>query len=60
MTWEEVSWVLRGRLRSKVLAALDKPKTATMLSKELQTHRSTISEILIELGNKINKKATEL
>jgi len=52
MEWGEVSWILRGILRTKVLKALDKPKTATILSKELKTHRSTISDILSQLSSK--------
>jgi len=49
MKWEEISWILRGRLKKKVVLALTKPKTATILSKELDTHRSTISDILEQL-----------
>jgi len=52
MKWDEVSWVLRGRLKQKVLTSLDKPKTATILSKELETHRSTISNILKQMKEK--------
>lgn len=54
MKWEEISWILRGKIKKEVLLALDKPKTATSLSKELDTHRSTISDILIQMEkNKI-------
>ena len=49
MKWDEVSWILRGRLKQKVIIALNKPKTATILSKELKTHRSTISNILKQM-----------
>jgi len=49
MKWDEISWVLRGRLKQKVIIALNKPKTATILSKELKTHRSTISNILKQM-----------
>ena len=52
MKWKEVSWVLRGRLRNRILVSLDKPKTATTLSKEIKTHRSTISGILKDLEKK--------
>lgn len=52
MKWEEISWILRGKIKKEVLLALDKPKTATSLSKELDTHRSTISDILIQMEEK--------
>ncbi|MFH0874719.1 MAG: hypothetical protein V1859_02190 [archaeon] len=50
--WELVSWILRGRLKRKIIKSFDKPKTATSLSKELKTHRSTISSIIIEFEKK--------
>lgn len=52
MAWDEVSWIMRGRLRKKVLESLDKPKTATNLSKELDTHRSTVSDVLKQFTDK--------
>lgn len=52
MRWKEASWIIRGRLKRKVIFALNKPKTATMLSRELKTHRSTISDILIQMEKK--------
>lgn len=52
MKWEELSWILRGRLKKRVVMALVKPKTATILSKELKTHRSTISDILKQMQDK--------
>ena len=52
MKWKEVSWILRGRLKHKVIIALNKPKTATILSKEFNTHRSTISDILNQMEKK--------
>ena len=52
MSWDETSWVYRGRLRRQILNALDTPKTATKLEKELDTHRSTISQSLIEMTAK--------
>jgi len=42
----------KGKLRKKVLEKLDKPKTATELSKELDKHRSSVSRVLIELTKK--------
>lgn len=47
--WEEVSFVLRGRVRIQVFRALDKPETATLLAKSLNTDRSTVSRILLRL-----------
>lgn len=52
MKWDEISWVLRGSLKQKVITSLDRPKTATILSKEIKTHRSTISAILIEMNKR--------
>lgn len=52
MNWNIVSWVLRGRLRKEILKSLNKPKTATLLSKEIGTHRSTISQVLIDMESK--------
>ncbi len=49
MEWTIISWVARGRLRQRVLSSLDQPKTATMIAKQLETHRSTVSQILGEL-----------
>ena len=42
----------KGKLRRNVLKSLDKPKTATEVSKELGRHRSSISRVLIELQKK--------
>ncbi len=52
MSWKELSFVLRGKQRKQVLLALNQPMTATMLSQQLKTHRSTISEILLILEKK--------
>ena len=49
MKWDEISWILRGRLKRRIIIALNKPKTATILSKEIKTHRSTISNILKQM-----------
>lgn len=42
----------KGKLRKEVLRSLDKPKTATELSKELIKHRSSVSRVLLELEKK--------
>jgi len=39
----------KGKLRNTILTNLDKPKTATDLSRELNKHRSSISRVLLEL-----------
>ena len=52
MQWKEVTFILRGRIRKAVLKALDSPKTATIIAKELDTHRSTVSRILGVLDEK--------
>ncbi len=52
MVWKDVSWIIRGRLKKRIIAVMNSPKTATMLSKELKTHRSTISGILLEMEKK--------
>ena len=39
----------KGKLRKEVLRSLDKPKTATEISKELNKHRSSVSRVLLEL-----------
>lgn len=56
MNWKEVSFVLRGRVRLNVLKSLDNPKTATIIAKELSTHRSTVSRILgiLEANHLVN------
>lgn len=50
--YELVSFIKRGRIRFEILQRLDKPKTPTMLAKELNTHQSTISRALLALEQK--------
>lgn len=45
----DIAYILRGKLRKEVLSCLASPKTATILSKEINKHRSAISRILLEL-----------
>ena len=52
MKLKQTVWILNGKLKLRIILALNKPKTATNLSKELKTHRSTISEVLIQMKNK--------
>ena len=40
---------MKGKLKKQILSLLEKPKTATMLGKEIKKHRSGISRILLEL-----------
>ena len=47
-----ISFVSRAKVRKQILLNLDSPKTPTELSKELKTHRPTISRALIALENK--------
>ena len=50
--YELVSFVLRGRIRHKILVALVKPKTPTQLAREIKTHQSTTSRALNSLEEK--------
>ena len=45
----DVAYLMKGKLKRRILALLEKPKTATMLSQEIKKHRSSISRILLEL-----------
>lgn len=57
----DVAYLMRGKLKRSILFLLEKPKTATMLSKEIKRHRSSISRILLELEKRklINCKNPE-
>ena len=39
----------RSKLRKEVWEKLDKPKTATEITKELKKHRSAISRVLLDM-----------
>ena len=39
----------RSKLRKEVWEKLDKPKTATEISRELRKHRSAISRVLLDM-----------
>lgn len=52
MKWNIISFLLRGKKRFEVLNNLDSPKTATMIGKVVDTHRSTVSRILSLLEDK--------
>jgi DNA-binding MarR family transcriptional regulator len=50
--YDLISFVIRGKIRKKVLLNLDKPLTPTQLSEKIKTHRSTTSRTLLELEDK--------
>ncbi|MGA2666184.1 MAG: helix-turn-helix domain-containing protein [Nitrososphaerales archaeon] len=52
MSWDEVSYVVRSKVRRSVLARLQTPKTPTLLAKELSTSLPNISRALSELESK--------
>lgn len=45
----DVSFLARGRMKVVVLKQIDKPRTATQISKRLKKHRPAISNILLSL-----------
>lgn len=51
MDHEEVRKMYRGHLRRRVLTTLESPNTATNIAKALKSHRSTVSQVLIDLEN---------
>ncbi|MBS3063706.1 MAG: hypothetical protein J4203_07630 [Candidatus Diapherotrites archaeon] len=48
--WKVVSFVRRGKLRTKILEALSIPNNPTDLAKKLNSHRPTVSQAIGELG----------
>ena len=40
----------KSKLRKEVYGLLEKPKTATEIAKELGKHRSSVSRVLLDLG----------
>ena len=42
----------KSKLRKDVWRALDKPKTATEIAKDLKKHRSSISRVLLDMKRK--------
>lgn len=51
MNWSKYAFVLRGKVRLKILIALNKPKTPTQLSKELKINLAQVSRTLKELSD---------
>ena len=50
--WEDYGYVERGKLRKRVLKALDKPKTPKQVSRELKIHLAEASRVLLELRHR--------
>ena len=50
--YELISFVIRGKVRKKVLENLLEPKTPTELSSKIKTHRSTTSRAILALEKK--------
>ena len=49
MSWETISFINRSKNRKLILFKLIKPTTPTVLSKELNLHRSVVSRALLAL-----------
>jgi DNA-binding PadR family transcriptional regulator len=52
MSWEDVSYIIRGKNRKSVILELETPKTPTMLARTLKTSMPNISRTLTQLQNK--------
>jgi len=50
--YDLLSFVTRGKIRKKVLLALQTPDTPTEISKKILTHRSTTSRTILALEEK--------
>ena len=50
--YDEMSFILRGKIRKKILFELTKPTTPSTLAEKLETHRSSISRALISMQEK--------
>ena len=50
--WKLVSFVRRGRLRTKILESLIVPNNPTDLAKKFNSHRPTVSQCISELKSK--------
>jgi predicted transcriptional regulator len=51
-SWEELSYVIRSKVRKSILLQLQNPKTPTILANELHTSIANISRGLRELSSK--------
>lgn len=50
--WDDISFIVRNKNRKRVFNTLEKPKTPTQISKELQLNIGYVSNIIIELLNR--------
>lgn len=50
ISWDDVSFIVRGKHRRVILNLLNKPKTPTQIKKESNLHFNTVSRILVELS----------
>jgi len=48
-TTQKKIFLKKGKIRKRVLDALNQPKTATEIAKELGLHRSSVSRVLLTL-----------
>jgi len=52
MSWKDISYIIRSKIRKAVLLELKTPKTPTMLAKALKTSLPNISRALTQLESK--------
>jgi len=52
VNWDDISFILSGKHRKRLLELLGKPKTPTQLMEEINLHFNQVSRTLIELENK--------
>lgn len=52
MLWEDVSYIVRSKIRKSVLLELKTPKTPTILARTLKTSMPSISRALRQLQSK--------
>jgi len=49
ISWDDISFIMRGKRRKIILNLLNKPKTPTQIKEETKLHFTTISRALTEL-----------
>ncbi len=52
ISWKDLIYIKKGKIRKLVLKDLENPITATEISKKYKKHRSSISRILLDLSKK--------
>jgi len=50
--WENISFMMGGKHRRRILELVEKPMTPTQIKKETQLHFNIVSRTLIELETK--------